>query len=128
MSHHHKHGECCSSDNSCSTDHGSHGDYCCDDDHNDHCHCGHHHKDFAEELLCMADCAWGEILKEKIKEEIKKKSGAHLDELARVVAESNCARWEHKLAGKKVKSDFRDKLACFFEGSCCKDKGNGNGK
>lgn len=128
MSHHHKHEHCCSDDHSCGQEqHNCCCHNCCCGCHdkcgheNSDC-CGHEHSNYAEKLLCLADCAWTEILKEKIKEEIKSKSGSHIDELAKVVAEANCSRWEHKLSGKKVQKDFRDKLSCFFDSSCCEGK------
>jgi hypothetical protein len=39
-----------------------------------------------EKLLCLADEAWKEVLKDKIKQEIEKNSGAKLDALAKMGA------------------------------------------
>lgn len=111
MSHNH----CSCSSRSCS--HGSaHGESC--GAHHECCgSCNHHsvgEKDFAHQLLEMADEAWMEILKEKIKDKILESSGAQLDQLAKLVSDSNKERWKHKIAGNAVASDYRDKFSQFF--------------
>lgn len=111
---HNKHGEC--HDDSCSNE------KCCDHKEGDH----HHkeeccHEEFAKKLLCAADCAWMELLKEKIKQQIASSCGEELDQIAKVVAESNRMRWEHKLALMKTQNDFKEKLKNIFCcGSSCK--------
>jgi hypothetical protein len=62
----------------------------------------------------MADEAWMEILKEKIKKQIESAGGEHLDQLAKIVAESNKERWEHKLAINELASNYKEKLTDFF--------------
>jgi hypothetical protein len=90
---------------------------CCCDDHCDLEHHHHHHhenQDFAAQLLEMADDAWMELLKEKIKKQIESAGGKHLDHLAKIVAESNKERWEHKLAINELASNYKEKLTEFF--------------
>lgn len=94
--HHHHHGECC---------HGSH-DTCC---HH------HEHEDFAHELLDLADEAWMEVLKEKIKDQIRENNGKHLDALAKLVAESNNVRWKNKLSLQNTWGDFKAKVDAIFK-------------
>lgn len=98
--HHHHHGECCDH-----THH--HHDECC---HHDHHHCHDKQSKYSEELLELADEAWMEVLKEKIKDQIRSKSSQHLDALAKLVSESNHSRWIHKMEGKSNREDFEASL------------------
>lgn len=63
-----------------------------------------------EKLLCLADEAWREVVKEKIKQEIEKSSGAKLDALAKLVAETNHKKWTHLIEGKQKCETFKDQL------------------
>jgi hypothetical protein len=122
MSHNHCQGHCHGHDHHGGCSHGScsaHGESC-EGHHHECCgECGHHHpvveKDFAHQLLEMADEAWMEILKDKIKSKILESSGAHLDQLAKLVSDSNKERWKHKIAGNAVANDYRDKFSEFFD-------------
>lgn len=62
----------------------------------------------------MADEAWMEVLKDKIKAQVIAIGGEHLDQLAKLVAESNSARWKEKLALQRKCNEFKDKVAQFF--------------
>lgn len=73
------------------------------------CHCHAHHK-YRDELLELADVAWMEVLKEKIKEQILHYSEEHLNRIAKLVAESNHKRWIHKMDGKRNLDDFETDL------------------
>lgn len=75
--------------------------------------CCHHHEeagDLSTDLLDLADAAWMELLKEKIKKHIEKRSGAHLDQLAAYISENNHARWSAKMAEERTQQEFEDKL------------------
>lgn len=72
---------------------------------------------WGEKFLALADQAWMEVLKEKIKENIKA-NGKHMDELARLISETNHDRWKKKMDAKNCCSCFEDKLKGFFEQSC----------
>lgn len=96
---------------------------CCGELHHHHdCGCCHHngaltestHQDFAHELLELADAAWMELLKDKIKEQIKASSAAQLDQLAKLVTHANKERWEHTMAKKSACDSFREKLHEHF--------------
>ena len=55
-----------------------------------------------------------ETLKEKIREQVIELNGSRLDELAKIVAESNNARWKNKMAGQQGCANFKQKLKDFF--------------
>lgn len=86
---------------------------CCHDSCGTSCH-HHHDKDFSHELLELADEAWMEILKDKIKQQIISSSGKNLDKLAKLVSDANQKRWQNKLGVNKVVSDFKEKIAEHF--------------
>lgn len=107
MSHHHHHPHSHESCGSCCHDH------VCEDT----CQTGHHEHeecDFPEQLLALADEAWMEVLKEKIKAKIESHSGKKLDQLASLVAQSNQARWKNRMGEKHVSREFKQKLVEFF--------------
>lgn len=111
MSHHHynERCSCCGSEQCCSKEKSS----CCHS-HSDSCH--EKECDFSGHLLKLADEAWMEVLKEKIKKQIETSCGPHLDQLAQIVAEANGARWSQKLAADKACKDFKSKICDFFSG------------
>ncbi len=113
MSHHHKHCNHGHHDECCSHEH----DSCCHEEteHHHHHDEGHEHCDFAKKLLELADEAWMEVLRDKIKANIVASSGANLDRLAKLVSESNGHRWKSKLANKKSCDDYQQKIADFFK-------------
>lgn len=79
--------------------------------------CGQHsvvQKDFAHQLLDIADEAWMELLKEKIKDQILKTNGAQLDKLAKLVSSSNSERWKYKIAGNAASNHYREKFSEYF--------------
>jgi len=66
--------------------------------------------DIPEKLLCLADEAWREVVKEKIKKEIEKTAGPKLDTLAKLVAETNHRKWAHLIEAKKGCDDYRQSV------------------
>lgn len=88
---------------------------CCQSHQHEHSEChGHSHEDecgdFSKILLELADEAWMELLKDKIKEKILASSGKNLDQLATTVSEANKERWKSKMAAKKQCHAYKDKL------------------
>ncbi len=83
--------------------------------------CHHHgHEDkYSHQLLELADKAWMEILKEKIKAEILVQSGDRLTELAKLIAGTNHKRWAAKMHAKKSCAEFESQLHAAM---CCHDK------
>lgn len=82
---------------------------------------GHHHHEgecnCAEKFLTIADEAWAEVLKEKIKAKIIDKKGEHMEKLAEMIAMANGEKWKHKIAAKMKCGKFKDDLKEFFS-SC----------
>ncbi len=110
MTHEHHHGSC--SEGSCSQHQHSHVCDCCGMHHCE-CECHalhHHHQKYADQLIAIADEAWMEILKEKIKDQIRKTSAEHLDAMAKIVADANHLRWKHKMETRKVLEDYENHL------------------
>ncbi len=119
MSHH------CCDDHSCSTENESCSSAghqkcgCCGGCQSCGCQCqsnccGHHscHPEsnlHLEKLLHLADEAWMELLKEKIKENIEQMD-PKINELARLVSEANHARWKSKKDFHKNEQDFHKKV------------------
>lgn len=96
--------------NECCTEKGE-----CNEAADQHCSTGSSHGkeqecNMHEKLLCLADEAWKEVLKEKIKQEIEKSSGAKLSSLAKVVAEANGRKWAFMIQGKKACDDFKTQV------------------
>jgi hypothetical protein len=71
----------------------------------------------AEKFLYLADEAWKEVLKEKIKAKIIAKKGEHMEKLAEIIATANGEKWKHKISAKTKCNDFKDSLKEFFS-SC----------
>ena len=95
-----------------SDDHGCSSGHC-----HSHSHSHHHHDkqaSFAHQLLEIADEAWMEVLAEKIKAQVEQSNGSQLDQLAKLVGESNKERWKHKLALLKLDEDFKHKVDQHF--------------
>lgn len=99
----------CCSHGSCSTDHSSVKGGCGCGCSSCHCSC-HQQGKYADQLLHLADEAWMEILKEKIKEEIRLNAGEQMTQLAKLVSAANHARWKDKMQGKKDYEDFECQL------------------
>ncbi len=98
----------------CDHDHcHTHSCHCCGHEHDHECH--HHHESYSEQLIHAADEAWMEVLKEKMKEQIEKKSGKHLDELAKLITAENEKRWHNKIKNTNQIHEFKDQVASFFK-------------
>lgn len=76
--------------------------------------------DMPGKLLAMADEAWYELLKEKIKKEIQGSCGERLDKLAKLVAETNNAKWAHEIMGKVKCEEYKGSLHAMFTEECTK--------
>lgn len=74
---------------------------------------------FCKKLVCLADEAWLEVVKDKLKEEIKKADGAHIDKLVQLVSSFNRERWKAKMSEKAATEEFEDKMRDLW--SCNKD-------
>lgn len=107
MSHDHHHDSCCNSSCQCP----------CHHHHEEDCH-QHESGSFADQLLHLADEAWMEVLKEKIKKDIETKEGSQLDELAKLITQSNHQRWIAKMEEKKTGTEFQSQLQSLMHQEC----------
>lgn len=73
----------------------------------------------SDNFLKLADEAWMEVLKEKIKAQIIAHKGEHMDKLAGLIAKANGERWKNKISSKTKSNEFKDELKDFFS-SCDK--------
>lgn len=71
----------------------------------------------SDNFLKLADEAWMEVLKEKIKCKIIAHKGEHMDKLAELIAKANGERWKNKISSKTKSNEFKDELKAFFS-SC----------
>ena len=123
MSHHHD--ESCHSSHCCGECHCGEGCSC----HSHECgsSCSHGDEKFTTLLLELADEAWMEVLKDKIKEEIVRNNGEQLTALAKLVSTTNHKRWGAKMHAKASCEEFESQLReVMWKGSpnTCKDKCN----
>lgn len=79
--------------------------------------CGEGSGGFAHKFLELADQAWKEVLKEKIKKHIEVES-KNLDELAKLISDANHERWKKKMESSHCCGCFEEKLENFFNQSC----------
>ena len=83
--------------------------------------------DMPSKLLGLADEAWHELVKEKIKANIEECCGEKLDELAKLVAEANAYKWKHVIEGKKKCDEYQSQVKAFFT-SCTSEEDSCNAK
>lgn len=90
------------------------GGSCGNECQSESCHPG---CNYAQKFLELADHAWMEVLKEKIKENIQANS-KNMDELARLISEANHEKWQKKMEDKKCCGSFEERLGEFFNQAC----------
>ncbi|MDR3543993.1 MAG: hypothetical protein P4L69_24020 [Desulfosporosinus sp.] len=95
----------CSTTKSCSTAHNTNNDSECD---------------MHERLLALADDAWMELLKEKMKTEIEKTNGPHMNNIAKLVVDANCAKWGSMIQVKVKCNEYKESLKALMMGGCNK--------
>ncbi|MDP1879325.1 MAG: hypothetical protein Q8K60_00120 [Parachlamydiaceae bacterium] len=84
---------------------------CCGDN------CGHKNGDCAQKFLELADQAWIEVLKEKIKDDIRANdTDKKLDALAKLISQTNHEKWKMIMAKNQECSDFHEKLDDLMNG------------
>lgn len=85
-----------------------------------HCHGEQGHQsscNYPEKFLELADQAWMEVLKEKIKDHIRSNC-KNMDELAKLIADANHGKWTKKMENKQCADHYQEKLREFFHPSC----------
>lgn len=100
----HQKGCCCGQKHECAESHEQKGSCCC-----------------AEKFLAIADEAWKEVLKDKIKAKILAKKGEHMEQLADLIATINGEKWKHKISERLKSDEYKEKLKEFFS-SCGENK------
>lgn len=109
---------CCSNESNCNCSCHSQGHPCCCPCHTKHAECFDEHECSAEAkanyFLEIADEAWEEVLKEKIKEYLLKNQNDHMNKLAKIVAEGNNHRWRNRMEKKQGCMEFQEELCQFF--------------
>jgi len=71
-----------------------------------------------EILLDLADEAWYEAVKDRIRKEIESNCGDRLDELAKIVSDANRQRWQQKVESKVKCEEYKGKVRAFFTSGC----------
>ena len=69
----------------------------------------------AEKFLDVADEAWMEVLKEKIKEHIYSEKSDDMHKLAKLISNANCHRWEYKMKAKLNSEKYKDDLMDYLK-------------
>jgi hypothetical protein len=94
-----------------------------------HCPCHFEHEESHQEgqeysdemkanyFLELADEAWEEVLKEKIKEYILKTQNDQMGRLAKIIAEGNHQRWRNRMESKQGSKHFMEEICKFFSDS-----------
>jgi hypothetical protein len=78
--------------------------------------CGHNEEGFKTEcevtngMMKLANEAWGELLKEKMKKVYDKKNGEHMNKLAEVLVDTCTAYWHGKMQEKAKCAEFTEKI------------------
>ncbi len=67
--------------------------------------------EMTDRLINLADEAWYELLKDKMKQQIQSSCGEKLDGLAEFVTNANNERWTHMITGKAKCEQFKQGLA-----------------
>ena len=96
-------------------------DSCCTTTESSNCGTDQECCDMPEKLIAIADEAWYEVVKDKIKKEIEATCGEKLDKLAQIVASANNQRWTHQIQGKVLCEEYKNNIKELF-GSCAKEK------
>jgi hypothetical protein len=112
---------CCSEEKGCGCACHSQQNQCCCPCHQKHDECCHD-KDHGEEakmhyFLELANEAWEETLKDKIKDYILKTQNERMTKLAKIIAEGNSHFWKNKMDKKHGCMEFQEELCQFFSQS-----------
>jgi len=76
----------------------------------------HKHKEhgccfnITDHIKTVANKAWSELLKEKIKKRYEEKLGTKMDEIAGVAADAAIEFWRHKIESKESCKEYEAKL------------------
>ncbi len=88
-------GQCSCNEEGCSCGQ----DNCCDEE-----------KGHTGMILGLANAAWTELLKEKMKKAYEKAAGSKMDKIAAIGVEANIEMWRGKMQEKAKWAEFEEKL------------------
>ena len=71
---------------------------------------------FAEDVLCLAECAKHELLKEKMKKVFETRIGKKMDKVAEVAVDAFVACFQQKIAGKEACNQYKENLMAALKG------------
>lgn len=71
---------------------------------------------FAEDVLCLAECAKHELLKEKMKKVFEARIGKKLDKVAELAVNAFLDCMEHEMAGKHACEQYKENLFAALKG------------
>jgi hypothetical protein len=111
---------CCSEERNCGCScHSQQKCYCpCHARHDECCRTGDHSDEpKSHYFLEIADKAWEEVLKEKIKDYILKTENDRMTKLAKIIGEGNHRLWRNKMENKHGCMEFQEELCQFFSHS-----------
>ena len=94
------------------------GEDCCDEkccsskscECNESCGCSSEETSKSAYMLKLADEAWSELMKEKMKESIEKMVGDKMNKTAQVSVEASMAYWSNKMRNEAAWAEFEEKL------------------
>ncbi|MGQ3684363.1 MAG: hypothetical protein ACUBOA_05015 [Candidatus Loosdrechtia sp.] len=77
--------------------------------------CGErHHGEHERKLMHLTECAWKELLKEKIKANLEAKEGKRLDRVADVLVDAMIEKYKKMKECRKEEDDLKKKLEEAF--------------
>jgi hypothetical protein len=77
--------------------------------------CGERHRgDSEKKLMALAECAWKELLKEKIKANLEAKEGKRLDKVADVLVDAMIEKYKKMKECRKEGEELRRQLEDAF--------------
>ena len=67
-------------------------------------------------MMKLAEDAWSDLMKEKIKAVYEKQTGAMMNKVAQAAAEASIAYWTHKMEGEAKCHEHQEKIMKAFMG------------
>jgi hypothetical protein len=87
------------------------GEECCETTKQGCCSsCEEDQMDKMDFLYELADEAWSELMKEKVKKALEKIQGEHMNKTAQVIAEARLAYWGNKMRSQGEEASWEDKI------------------
>ena len=65
-------------------------------------------------MLKLADEAWSELMKEKMKAAFESERGEKMDAVAKAVVNASIGKWEYKMLGKAKCNEHKEKIKQAF--------------